>query len=155
MGRRALMSTSSAPYSSPRNSPSPWRILRARAGEAPPVEMATVRSPWVKRAGTMKLHFSGWSTMLQRMPRAAHSRLMAQLLSSSLVAAMTRKRPSRSAGVNSRRSMTTPGTAESAAATSVGGAGSRTRTSSGPQAASVAILRRPTCPAPTTRQRLP
>jgi hypothetical protein len=39
------MSVKKAPYWVPKYSPRSWRILRARAGELPPVDTARVRSP--------------------------------------------------------------------------------------------------------------
>ena len=75
----------------------------ASAGLAPAVEMAIAIGPQRTIAGRMKLQSGGTSTTLQSIERRSASSNTAMLVSVSEVAAIARKRPSRSPGSNSRR----------------------------------------------------
>ena len=70
----------------------------AMTGLAPPVEIARASSPRRTIDGTMKLQSGGTSTTLQSMFLASASCQTMRLMASRLVAAMTRKQPSRSSG---------------------------------------------------------
>ena len=70
----------------------------ATTGLAPPVEIASASSPRRTIEGTMKLHSGGTLTTLQSRFRASASCQTMRLIASRLVAAITRKQPSRSSG---------------------------------------------------------
>ena len=74
----------------------------ASAGLAPAVEIAIAIGPLRTIAGRMKLQSGGTSTTLHSIERRSASSKTAMLVSVSDVAAMARKRPSRSPGSNRR-----------------------------------------------------
>ena len=70
----------------------------ASAGLAPAVEIAIASGPVRTIAGRMKLHSGGTSTTLTSIARRSASSYTEMFTSVTLVAAIARKRPSRSPG---------------------------------------------------------
>ena len=122
----------------------------ASAGLAPAVEIAIASGPVRTIAGRMKLQSGGTSTTLTSIARRSASSYTEMFTSESAVAAITRKRPSRSPGSKARRSQRIdPSAASSWSSDTASGA---TRVTSAPHASSPSTFSRPTSPPPTTRQ---
>jgi len=149
-GRTLPRTAASATYSSPIVFPMTWRSLLERAGESPPVEMATLMGPRSTIEGTMNEQSSGLSTTLQKMRLCRASSLTARLVFSSSVAAMTRKAFSRSSSSYSRVSISRPSNEAISSVTP----GAMTFTCA-PAFRRVSILRAATVPPPTTTTGLP
>ena len=96
--RAAAMTLAKSAQARSPDSCSDSRSLRARAGDAPPVEIATVTGPRCTMEGAMKLQLGGSSTALSITPRASASSKMRRLTSRLLVAAMAMNAPARSPG---------------------------------------------------------
>jgi len=129
------------------------RRRRARTGDVPPVETATMTGSRSTIAGTMKREASLSSTTFTGMALASLNLAMKRLTARREVATMTRRAPSKSSGMNSRdTSLIVPAAARSLSSGATRGA---TTVMTAPVCSSSETLRNATSPPPTTKTRRP